>query len=776
MYLILYFWIGRLNAFIMKKTLLFYIGLIGFFLVLMYLVVQQGQFLETDKLRDGLSQTKATDLSALQLFSDSMAEALHHPLAILILQIISILIVARLFGYLFSKIGQPTVIGEIIAGIVLGPSILGWLLPGVSAFVFPAESLGNLQFLSQIGLILFMFVIGMDLDIKVVRNKAHDAVIISHASIIIPYFLGMALAYYLYTDFAPATTNFLPFALFMGIGMSITAFPVLARVIQERNLSGTHLGTVAITCAAADDITAWCLLAAVVAIAKAGTFVSAIFTIMLAVGYVVFMLMVVQPFLKRLGQVYSTKETITKSIVALIFVVLMGSAYLSEVIGIHALFGAFLAGVIMPPNLNFRKVLTEKIEDVALVLLLPLFFVFTGLRTEIGLLNDWRLWGICLLVILVAVAGKLGGSALAARFVGQSWKESLSIGALMNTRGLMELVVLNIGYDLGILSPEIFVMMVIMALVTTFMTGPAMDLIEKWFPEEKELEKQRALERAAPVPYKVLLSFGPPQKGRTLLWLADQMTFRNQKKVEITALHLTPNTEIDYRTAREYERESFKPIRQKAGLLGIRINTVYRVSDHVREEIIDIANSKPYDLLLVGASQSLFSDDQLGGKVKTYLEDVKCDVGVLIDRNFQLANRVLVLLGEHEDFFLLNIAKNFIKNNRAALTIIDPNNTLRKYAYYTSMVTEINQQNPGTIQVLEEAPAGPLLQQDYNLMLVAYNTWFNSKFVNSSLLQHAPSILVLKQGNGSASQLLHEQSLQQGQEYIRALQKTYKHL
>ncbi|WP_224999269.1 cation:proton antiporter [Cesiribacter sp. SM1] len=729
----------------MKKSLIFYIGVVGLFVVLMYGVVQRGQLLETDKVQEN-SQQPLTELSPLQLFSDSFAESLHHPLAILLLQIISILFVARLFGYLFSKIGQPTVIGEIIAGIVLGPSLLGWLLPGVTAFVFPAESLGNLQFLSQVGLILFMFVIGMDLDIKVLRNKAHDAVIISHASIIIPYFLGMALAYFLYSNFAPADTSFLSFALFMGIAMSITAFPVLARVIQERNLSGTQLGTITITCAAADDITAWCLLAAVIAITKAGTALSAIYTIILAVGYVLLMIKVVQPFLKRMGRIYSTKETITKSIVAVVFLVLLGSSYLSEVIGIHALFGAFLAGVIMPPNLNFRKVLTEKIEDVALVLLLPLFFVFTGLRTQIGLLNDWSLWAVCLLVSVVAVAGKFGGSALAARFVGQSWKESLSIGALMNTRGLMELVVLNIGYDLGILSPEIFAMMVLMALITTFMTGPALDLIDRLFNDKDKQALQSALEKTAPMPYQVLLSFGPPLKGRTLLWLADQMSFRRQGKVRITALHLTPNTEIDFRTAKEYERESFKPTRQKAAQLGIKVETVYRVSDHVGEEIVSIANDGAYDLLLVGASQSLFSDDQLGGKVKTYLEDVKCDVGVLIDRNFGLAEQILLVLGNTEDFFLLNIAKNFIENNGASLTILDPKQLLKENTYYSGLVSEINSTNPRSILISEEAALSEGLNNRFNLLLVTYKSWTEGSLLNSSILESAPSTLVLKQG------------------------------
>lgn len=732
-----------------KKNLTFYIGVTGVFLLLMYLVVQAGQLLEKNKLQEIFTENTVTttDYSSLELFGESLMDSLHHPLAILILQIISILFFARLFGYIFSRIGQPTVIGEIIAGIVLGPSVIGWLFPEVTAFIFPEESLGNLQFLSQVGLILFMFVIGMELDLKVLRKKANDAIIISHASIIVPYFLGMALAYFLYANFAPDTTDFLSFALFMGIGMSITAFPVLARVIQERNLTSTHLGTVAITCAAADDITAWCLLAAVIAIVKAGSFVSAIYTIILALGYVLLMVKVVQPFLKRLGEVYSSKETINKSIVAVVFLVLLISSYLTEVIGIHALFGAFMAGVIMPPNLNFRKILTEKIEDVALVLLLPLFFVFTGLRTQIGLLNDWHLWGVCFLIILVAVAGKFGGSALAARYVGQSWKESLSLGALMNTRGLMELVVLNIGYDLGVLTPEIFAMMVIMALVTTFMTGPALDLIEKLYPA-KATQKAQAekSEKTSLNPYKVLLSFGPPQKGRILLSLADQMTFRNQNKVEISALHLTPNSEIDLRTAKEYERESFRPIRQKAELLGVKIKTIYRVTDNVGDEITNIANNDGYDLLLVGASQSLFSDNKLGGKVKTYLEDVKCDIGVLIEKNFQVANRIVLLLGSESDVFLLNMARHFIQNNNAFLLVIDLNKNLRSETSSKNVISEISEYKPGSIQIQDGSSFNDRTLSQFDLLLVSYKTWFENEAINKMALEYGPSTLVLKQG------------------------------
>ena len=360
-------------------------------------------------------------------------------------QIVSILLIARLFGWICTKIGQPTVVGEVIAGIFLGPSLIGWYFPEFSAVLFPATSLNNLKILSQVGLIIFMFVVGMELDLKVLRNQARDAVVISHASIIFPFALGMALAYFIYQSFAPDGVQFLSFALFIGIAMSITAFPVLARIVQERGIHKTKLGTIVITCAAADDITAWCILAMVIAIVKAGSFVSSIYTILLAIGYVLIMIRVVRPFLKRVGDLHTSRENLSKPIVAIFFIVLIISAYVTEVIGIHALFGAFMAGAIMPENIKFRNIFIEKVEDIAMVLLLPLFFVFTGLRTEIGLLNDLRLWGITGIIILVAVTGKFLGSALAAKFVGQNWKDSLSIGALMNTRGLVELVVLNIG-------------------------------------------------------------------------------------------------------------------------------------------------------------------------------------------------------------------------------------------------------------------------------------------------------------------------------------------
>jgi Kef-type K+ transport system membrane component KefB len=472
----------------MKKrwSTLFYIIIVAGLGFAIYWIAKQGNALQSPALNAKQAEA-AKNINAvdnLQIFTDSFNHNLSEPLAVLLLQIIVIIACARLFGYLFKKIGQPAVIGEIVAGIILGPSVIGAYFPEINHFLFPAASLSTLSFLSQIGLILFMFIIGMELDLKAISKQAYGAVIISHASIIIPYTLGMALAYYIYQSYAPAGTSFLSFALFMGIAMSITAFPVLARILQEKGLTRSKLGAMALTCAAADDLTAWCILAAVIALVKSGSSFSVLYTMGLAIVYVLVMLKVVRPFLERLSAVYNSKEKRRTPIIALFFILLIISSYITSVIGVHALFGAFMAGVIMPSSFDFRKIVIDKIEDVSIILLLPLFFVITGLRTQIGLINEGHLWVTFGWILLVAVAGKFGGSALAARIVGQSWKDSLSIGVLMNTRGLMQLIVLNIGYDLGILTPEIFAMMVLMALVTTFMTGPALDLIN-WLMKDR---------------------------------------------------------------------------------------------------------------------------------------------------------------------------------------------------------------------------------------------------------------------------------------------------
>lgn len=465
----------------MRKQTLLYPVIIGIFGCLIWFIINKGAHLPVKGGQAGITEIATQAAPAAATPASEWAQWLHtlqHPLSLLLLQIIVIVLVARLFGRLARFVKQPAVVGEIIAGICLGPSLLGWIWPGSSQFLFPADSLKSLQFLSQIGLAFFMFIVGMELDAGKVKHKAHDAIMISHASIILPFFLGVLLAYYMFPSFAPAHVSFISFALFMGIAMSITAFPVLARIVQERKLTGTPLGTLVITCAAADDITAWCMLAAVVAIAKAGSLIGTLITLAAALLFVAVMIYLVKPRLKsKLQRFMDTGRS--KAAVALVFLVVLVSAWLAEVIGIHALFGAFLAGVIMPSDNTVKDLLTDKVEDVSVLLLLPIFFAFTGLRTQIGLLDRGHLWAVFGLIMLVAVIGKLGGSTLTAKLMGQNWTDALAIGALMNTRGLMELIVLNLGYDLGILSPEIFAMLVLMALATTFMTGPLLDLVKR---------------------------------------------------------------------------------------------------------------------------------------------------------------------------------------------------------------------------------------------------------------------------------------------------------
>jgi len=754
------------------KNLLFYVVTIGGFFGLILYILGLGQLLEVQKSIQTIVQVS----SHWQQFITTYHQNLTHPLAILLLQILTIIIVARIFGFLCKKIRQPTVIGEIAAGIFLGPSFVGSYVPEFSAFLFPAQSLGNLQFLSQIGLIFFMFIIGMELDLRILKTKANDALVISHASIIFPFTLGIGLAYYIYLNFAPPTINFLSFALFTGIAMSITAFPVLARIVQERGLSKTRVGTIVITCAAADDITAWCLLAVVIAIVKAGTIVSAIYTIIMAVGYVFLMVKVVQPFLRKLGDKYSYKESLSKPIVAIFFVILLLSSFTTEVIGIHALFGAFLAGVIMPSNMNFRNIFIEKIEDVSIVLLLPLFFVFTGLRTQIGLLNDIYLWKICGLIVLVAVVGKFLGSALSARYVGQSWRDSLTIGALMNTRGLMELVVLNIGYDLGVLSPQVFAMMVIMALATTLMTGPALDLINKFLPEKKYPVTHLQDSSQGQRKYKMLVSFGNPKRSQTMIKLANCFVKKTIQHTSVTALHLSHSTELNQINTPDYELDIFKPIEKEAKKLNIPLFTLFKATQDIDKEIVHTANEGNYDLVIIGIGQSIFEGTLLGkilgvtskiinperlldtitGKeklfentifgerVKLILKSSKVPVGFFIDKDLEEVNHVLIPIFSISDSFLLVYAQKLIHNSDVKVTIIDVTGTIKQNPEIKENIKSIERITHHNMAIYDEDKLDAALLADQNLVLLSIDGWQKAVDHESTWLKDTPSTLIIK--------------------------------
>jgi Kef-type K+ transport system membrane component KefB len=404
-----------------------------------------------------------------------------HSFKLLIAQIATILIVARLMGWLFRKLHQPAVIGEMVAGILLGPSLFGWVAPAVSITLFPPESLGSLNSLSQIGLLLFMFLVGLELDLKQLREMGRTAIITSQVSIIAPFVLGFLLALYLYPRVSDLNVSFTGFALFMSIAMSVTAFPVLARILTERNLLRTRVGALAITCAAVNDVTAWLILAGIIVIVRSSGLSLPLWMTLVGLGaFVLAMLMIVKPALQRLTALYERQGSLTHNSLALILLVLLASGWVTESLGVHALFGAFLAGVVMPRHHGLSAELWQKLEALTVTLLLPLYFAFTGLRSSFLLIVGANMLFYCALIIALAIIGKLGGSLVAARINGMSWRESAAVGVLMNTRGLVELIILNIGLDLGILSPALFSIMVFMALVTTFMTSPLLSWI---YPE-----------------------------------------------------------------------------------------------------------------------------------------------------------------------------------------------------------------------------------------------------------------------------------------------------
>jgi Kef-type K+ transport system membrane component KefB len=380
---------------------------------------------------------------------------------------------AQVIGRLFIRLHQPSVVGEMVAGIMLGPSLLGRISPAAQELLLPRDISPHLRLVAQIGVVLFMFLVGLELDTSRLKNRVRSAAAISVAGIIVPLGIGVCAAVVLYPVLAPKGVAMSVFAAFFGVAMSVTAFPVLARIVAERKLQQSSLGIMALTCAAIGDVVAWCLLAGVVSLAGARSSGDGLVTMGLTALYVVAMLAVVRPLLGRwLQRAESPREIIPS-----VFLSLLVSALVTEWIGIHALFGAFLLGAILPSSGELAKQLTEKLEDLVRIVFLPIFFVFTGTRTEVGLLSGPGAWLLCLLIVTLAFLGKLGGVSITAKLMGVGWRQATALGALMNTRGLMELVVLNVGLDLGIISKQLFTMMVLMAILTTLAAGPLLDLL-----------------------------------------------------------------------------------------------------------------------------------------------------------------------------------------------------------------------------------------------------------------------------------------------------------
>ncbi len=755
------------------KTWLFFAAMIILFIGFSYVLFHNASGKEYNPIPPETSVVQEHS-SSFDYFVESIKHNIAEPAAMLLLQIIAILIVTRILSGIFIRIGQPTVIAEIISGILLGPSLLGLLYPDFFRFLFAPESIGNLNILSLVGLVLFMFVIGMELSLDAIKEKMGLAFVIGQASIIIPFFMGLVFAYISYKEFAYGKADFIPYALFLGLSMSITAFPVLARIVHEKGMSKKPLGQIAIASAAFNDVTAWCILAVVIAISKTGSFSHSLYTIGFALAYILFMMFVVKPFLKKIGSIYQNIEVLNKSVVAFIFLLLTLSAFTTQLIGIHALFGAFLVGVIMPEIPEFRKLLVEKVEDVALTLLFPLFFVYTGLRTDLSLLNSPHVWNYVWILIAFAFVGKLLGSALTAKLTGQSWRNSLSIGTLMNTHGLMEVVVLNIGYDMGIISPSLFVMLVIMALSTTFMTSPLLYLIDKIFPE-RDIKAEHKLEQAQGV-FKVLIAMGNPKNSAPLLNVAKSVLDGAKNSLLVRALHITPGADTNPIYSEQFASESFKQIIEESENLNIPIETEYKITDNVEACVVKTVNQNYFDFLLVGAGISLsgihffddnvryskhkllhkllkefkrsrtifFPGDLIKDKTRYFIENSKCSVGVFVNRGFMKITTTVVLLHSEEDVFLLRYARRLLRNNaESSVFVIALNKIVQNSAEIQNYFNELKSAFPVRLKQIKSSKNNAAMISRFSFMMVSYPAWNALADSENGELTQIPSTLII---------------------------------
>ena len=639
------------------------------------------------------------------------------PLPLLILQTGVIIVAARVVGALARRLGQPAVIAEVIAGILLGPSLLGRVLPGRFEQLFPKASLPGLSLLSQVGLVFFMFLIGLELDPKLLRGRGKSSFSISAAGIFVPFALGALLALQIYGSQAEPGVPRISFVLFMGIAMSITAFPVLARILAERNLIRTELGSIALACAAADDVTAWCLLALVVSVVHASGFGSALLITLESAAFAGIMWLVVRPLLARLGARVSTRESLTQNVVALTFVLLLASAFTTELIGIHALFGAFLFGTIMPRQGDYAHALAERLEDFVVIALLPLFFAYSGLRTQLGLLQGAGDWLLCLTLIAVACAGKFGGSFSVARITGMSTRDSAALGVLMNTRGLMELIVLNVGLDLGVISPKIFTMMVIMALVTTIMTTPLLGLVA---PRSFQRPNAPELEPSLLRPVRLLLCVGDARVGRAMAVLAAACIGRARPSGS-AALHLERPRD---RTSGYLGASATLPQARPLGLLPafetasaseLALEFISFDSTDPAHDICEIARSKRADYVVLGLHRPVLGQNPFGGTVRRVLSESPSPVALLVDRGLPSAlsrdskaerKRVTAALcGGPQDLSVLDFVSHLFVDEAVSLSLVVVGAPLGEHAELAERVRALLAKFPARVAVSRDERA-----------------------------------------------------------------------
>ncbi|MEA2348718.1 MAG: hypothetical protein QOG62_2505 [Thermoleophilaceae bacterium] len=593
-----------------------------------------------------------------------------HLVALFFLAVAVIMLTARLAGLVAVKLGQPRVMGEVIAGITLGPTLFGRLFPEAQAALFPPEVVGVIGVVANLGLVFYMFLVGLELDFSLLQGRVRQAVAISNASVALPMVLGLAVAIPLYPLLGTGG-GFLPFALFMGVAMSITAFPVLARILVERRMLDTPVGTLVLACAAIDDVTAWFLIAVALAIAGAGSGLQVLVTIGLAIVFCLVMWLVVRPVLSRMSTAYQEVGRVPSGWIVAIFAGVLLSAFATETIGIAVIFGAFVMGLVMPRNDGLTEDVTGRIEDFVAMLLLPLFFTFTGLRTDVGLISGADMWAIAALLLAIAIVGKLFGAAIAARLTGMDWRSSAVVGILMNTRGLTELIVLNLALDKGVISQQLFTMLVIMALITTLMAGPALRLLDRrrelsaGVGDELEVAAQRASDEAPGVAVPERSILVASQSGgdlAQLLAVAEPLARSKPPRELVIARLLRPTAGAQARGGLQTEArrldsasDEMAEVQRQLAMGGSAARAVAIVSGTPGRDLVRLSERQDVDLVLIEGRRPLLGSGVPRGEVSDVLRSAPSDVAVLVARegvpvDFDRSRPVMVPFGgaEHD--------------------------------------------------------------------------------------------------------------------------------
>eukprot|EP01112_Ceratiomyxa_fruticulosa_P020699 TRINITY_DN7133_c0_g2_i1.p1 TRINITY_DN7133_c0_g2~~TRINITY_DN7133_c0_g2_i1.p1 ORF type:complete len:872 (-),score=167.61 TRINITY_DN7133_c0_g2_i1:98-2713(-) len=638
----------------------------------------------------------------------SFENPLTDPVALFLIQVMIIITLSRLLAFVFKYIKQPQVVAEVIAGIILGPSVLG-NIPNYIDSIFPDRSINILSVFANIGLIFFMFLIGLEVDSDLLKSNWKKAVLISFCSMAFPFALGSLLSLLLYKQ-TVSDTNTVPlssFLLFVGVAMSITAFPVLARILAERKLMNSHVGLTALTSAAVNDVVAWILLAAVVSVARSDGGLGTLWTLLLLIAYFLIMVFPVRMFLIRLNRIAVGSEVIKHQLMVIVIMMTFLSAWVTSVIGIHPIFGGFVMGIIIPRDDGFAIYLTERIEDIVVIVLLPLYFCFSGLRTSLDSMNTGKAWGLCILVIITTCVGKIGGTVFASRILKLGWRESFTVGILMNTKGLVELIVLNIGLDVGVLSPQMFTTFVLMALVTTFITTPTVHVL--WVRHQQRKEQQKRLEnQQQPIGqdnrFTVLLCVSDAATGVGMATIAASMVLakKSKKKYKVIAIHLREisdrpstyffnqnwhnnkssgddkeNTTKKRSLFRQHTNPVLQVLTERSRALGLQIKSVAMTTAGIAEDIVNVASTKRTDLVLLGWNEPIFgSASPIGSKVRHVISQLDCPVGVLVDNGLPTLvtiNKVLFLytnLPYEKDS--LRIARRMARHGSVQVDVLSP--------------------------------------------------------------------------------------------------------